>query len=248
MGLGRHRFAGTTDPAWRFLGGRAPSINFARRIRYGAGYVAKHPEPPANATRCQWVGEIPEFKPYHDKEWGWPVVDDTRLFEKMTLESFQSGLSWRTIFNKRPAFRRAFSEFQPDRVAKFGKRDVTRLLKDAGIVRHRGKIESAINNAGVVLEIQERFGSLAAFVWQYEPTAESRPTTLTWNEVKTMATSPESKALSKDLKKLGWKFFGPTTAYAFMQSMGIVNDHTSDCWCREPVERARNSFQRPATT
>jgi DNA-3-methyladenine glycosylase I len=174
---------------------------------------------------------------YHDTEWGFPVDDDRRLFEKLSLEGFQSGLSWRTILAKRDNFRAAFREFDFDRVAGFGARDVKRLLADAGIVRHRGKIEAVINNARRARELVKREGSLAAFIWRYEPDKLHRPQTL--------STSPESIALSKDLKKLGWGFVGPTTVYAFMQAMGLINDHVEDCMIHRKVEKARKSFKRP---
>ena len=194
---------------------------------------------------CPWVSGVPEFVSYHDDEWGYPVADDHRLFEKMSLESFQSGLSWRTILNKRPAFRNAFEGFRFDRVARFGETDVLRLLGNAGIVRHRGKIEATIHNAGVACDLVERFGSLAAYVWRFEPDASDRPDRVTWDVVRSLATTPASTALARDLKKQGWRFFGPTTAYAFMQAMGLVNDHTEECWCREHAEAAREAFNRP---
>ena len=195
--------------------------------------------------RCRWVGLIPEYVPYHDEEWGYPVAGDVRLFEKMSLESFQSGLSWRTILNKRPAFRAAFDGFDCHRIAAYGAVDVERLLLDARIVRHRGKIESVIHNAGIAGEIMAKYGSLAAYVWRFEPAPGERPALLTWEVLRTMATTPASIALSKDLKRHGWKFFGPTTAYAFMQAMGLVNDHHEGCWCRERADAARRAFQRP---
>jgi len=195
--------------------------------------------------RCPWVSGTPEFVPYHDHEWGFPVDDDIRLFEKMSLESFQSGLSWRTIFNKRPAFRMAFDDFRAERVAQYGEADVVRLLADAGIVRHRGKIEATIHNAKVVAEIQDRYGSLAAFVWRFEPDPSTRPERLTWEVLRTMAETDESRALAKALKKEGWRFFGPTTAYAFMQAMGLVNDHVESCWCRHNAAKARQAFAPP---
>ena len=196
-------------------------------------------------SRCWWAGSAPEFQPYHDEEWGYPVADDVRLFEKVALESFQSGLSWRTIYNKREAFRQAFAGFDFRKVVHFGPKDVERLLGNAGIVRHRGKIEATIHNAGRACELVDEVGSIAAFVWRYEPEPSSRPDPLTWSEVASMATTPESTALAKDLKRRGWKFVGPTTAYAFMQAMGLVNDHTVGCWCRERAEAAREAFVRP---
>src|SRR5687767_8102906 len=174
--------------------------------------------------RCKWCSAAPEFLGYHDKEWGFPVDDDFRLFEKLCLEGFQSGLSWRTILAKRENFRAAFKDFDFDKVARFGERDVERLLKDAGIIRHRGKIEAVINNARRAKELVKREGSLAAFLWRYALPAGTPPSTA--------ATTAESTALSKALKKDGWKFVGPTTVYAFMQAMGLVNDHVEACVTR----------------
>jgi DNA-3-methyladenine glycosylase I len=189
-------------------------------------------------TRCRWSAAAPEFVEYHDVEWGYPVRDDRRLFEKLSLEGFQSGLSWRTILAKRENFRAAFEGFDFDRVARFTERDVARLLKDEGIIRHRGKIEAVINNAQRARELVKREGSLAAFIWRHEPAA--RP-----SEPLAVSTSAESHALSKELKKQGWKFVGPTTVYAFMQAMGLVNDHAVDCAQRREIERARRRFERP---
>ncbi len=194
---------------------------------------------PDGKSRCRWCGAAPEFLVYHDSEWGFPVSDDHRLFEKLSLEGFQSGLSWRTILAKRENFRAAFHDFDFDRVARFTQRDITRLLKDEGIVRHRGKIEAVINNARQAQALVKQEGSLAAFVWRYEPDMKRLA------EPQTASTSVESLALSKDLKKLGWKFVGPTTVYAFMQAMGLINDHVEDCVIRAKVERARKSFKRP---
>jgi DNA-3-methyladenine glycosylase I len=190
-------------------------------------------------SRCHWCGAAPEFLGYHDTEWGFPVGDDHRLFEKLSLEGFQSGLSWRTILAKRENFRAAFHGFDFDRIARFSERDVERLLKDAGIVRHRGKIEAVVNNARRAQELVEREGSLAAFVWRYEPdmAALAKP--------QTASTSAQSIALSKELKKRGWKFVGPTTVYAFMQAMGLINDHVEDCVIRAEVEHARKEFRQP---
>ena len=196
-------------------------------------------------TRCWWGDSTPEYQRYHDTEWGFPVSDDVRLFEKICLEGFQSGLSWLTILKKRENFRAAFHGFDPAEVARFGERDVQRLLGDAGIVRHRGKIEATINNAGCALEVMEEFGSLAAFVWRFEPDPASRPKRLTKAALMEMATSPESVALSKDLKDRGWRFFGPTTACAFMQAMGLVNDHTEDCFARAQALAEREAFEVP---
>jgi DNA-3-methyladenine glycosylase I len=194
---------------------------------------------PDGKPRCRWCGAAPEFLNYHDTEWGFPVVDDHRLFEKLSLEGFQSGLSWRTILNKRENFRAAFHDFDFDRIARFTSRDVARLLKDEGIVRHRGKIEAVINNAKRAKELVRQEGSLAAFIWRYAPKERrlAKP--------QTVSTSAESLALSKDLKKRGWAFVGPTTVYAFMQAMGLINDHVEDCVIRAKVERAHKAFRRP---
>jgi DNA-3-methyladenine glycosylase I len=189
--------------------------------------------------RCGWSAGAPEFVPYHDTEWGFPVADDRRLFEKLSLEGFQSGLSWRTILAKRENFRAAFAGFDIEQVARFTARDVARLLDDKGIVRHRGKIEAVVNNAQRALELVEREGSLAAFVWRYEPDAAQLAAP------QTVSTSPASIALSKDLRKQGWKFVGPTTVYAFLQAMGVVNDHVRDCVVRAEVESARKTFRPP---
>jgi DNA-3-methyladenine glycosylase I len=193
--------------------------------------------------RCSWPGEDELYIRYHDREWGRPVVDDQRLFEKICLEGFQSGLSWITILRKRDNFRMAFSDFDPKAVARFRARDVQRLLKDAGIVRHRGKIESTINNAQRALELIDERGSLAAYFWSWEPQPKNRPKRLSRDLI--MSTTPESTALSKDLKKRGWTFVGPTTCYAFMQAMGLVNDHVHDCEIRAEIERARQRLSRP---
>jgi len=194
---------------------------------------------PDGRPRCRWCGAAPEFFGYHDTEWGFPVADDRRLFEKLSLEGFQSGLSWRTILAKRENFRAAFDGFDFDRVGRFTESDVERLLQDKGIVRHRGKIEAVVNNAQRARELVAQEGSLAAFVWRYEPD----PARLAAPQ--TVSTSATSVALSKDLKKLGWKFVGPTTVYAFMQAMGLVNDHVEDCAIRAQVEHARERFTRP---
>ena len=194
---------------------------------------------PDGKARCKWCSAAPEFLSYHDTEWGFPVSDDHRLFEKICLEGFQSGLSWRTILAKRENFRAAFHHFDFDRVARFRQRDIDRLLKDEGIVRHRGKIEAVINNAKQARALVKREGSLAAFFWRYEPDAKQLA------KPQTVSISDASIALSKDLKKLGWKFVGPTTVYAFMQAMGMINDHVADCVIRSKVERARKSFKRP---
>ncbi len=195
-------------------------------------------------TRCWWGDATEEYRAYHDSEWGFPVSDDIRLFEKLSLEGFQAGLSWLTILRKRDAFRRAFAGFDFERVARFGQRDVERLLGDAGIVRHRGKIEAVINNAGRAVELVEAEGSLARHVWRFEP--ERRKDKLDRAGLAELSTTPESKALAKDFKRRGWRFVGPTTVYAFMQAMGLVNDHLDGCHRRVPVQRARQRFASPA--
>jgi DNA-3-methyladenine glycosylase I len=202
---------------------------------------------PARANgRCWWAGDDPVYVAYHDDEWGLPVADDRRLFEKLCLEGFQAGLSWRTILYKRAAFRAAFADFDIARVARYTSRDVERLLNDAGIVRHRGKIESVINNARRAREVVAEAGSLAAYVWRFEPKRGSRPRTITREVLAGMAISPESVALSKDLKRHGFTFVGPTTVYAFMQAMGLVNDHVEGCPARKRAQRARAAFRAPA--
>jgi DNA-3-methyladenine glycosylase I len=193
-------------------------------------------------VRCHWCQATPAYRHYHDHEWGFPVTDDRRLFEKLCLEGFQSGLSWLTILNKREHFRSAFDGFDAERVACYGAADVKRLLADAGIVRHRGKIESTINNARRVLELRREFGSLAAYAWRHEPAAKDRPKRLTWAVLQTMGSSPASTAMSKDLKKRGWSFVGPTTVYAFMQAMGLVNDHLEGCSVRDAALQARRAL------
>lgn len=195
--------------------------------------------------RCAWAGSEEIYIRYHDDEWGRPVDNDDRLFEKLCLEGFQAGLSWLTILKKRENFRRAFRGFEIARVARMTGRDVDRLLQDAGIVRHRGKIESAINNAKRARELQKEFGSLAAYVWSFEPLPSARPERLTWEVLKTMAETEASRALSKDLRKRGWSFVGPTTVYAFMQAMGLVNDHVEGCFARVRCEHERRAFERP---
>lgn len=200
---------------------------------------------PDGVRRCWWGASTPDYFAYHDEEWGRPVTDDRRLFEKLTLEGFQSGLSWLTILRKRENFRRAFAGFEIERVARFGARDVRRLLGDAGIVRHRGKIESAINNARRAAALRDEFGSLARYVWRFEPPPSSRPRRMTRAALMKLSTSPESVALSKDLKRRGWTFVGPTTVYAFMQAMGLVNDHLEGCPARAEVLAARRSLRFP---
>jgi DNA-3-methyladenine glycosylase I len=195
-------------------------------------------------TRCFWCAADPLYVHYHDTEWGFPVRDDQRLFEKITLEGFQSGLSWLTILRKRENFRKAFDGFDIARVARYTPRTVERLLKNAGIVRHRGKIESVINNARRCADLIDAEGSLAQFVWRFEPDPSSRPKKLTWEVLSTMPTTPESTALSKELKVRGWTFVGPTTMYAFMQAMGLVNDHLHGCDIRARAESARAEIAR----
>lgn len=196
-------------------------------------------------VRCAWAAGSPDYGEYHDREWGRPTGDDRWLFEKICLEGFQAGLSWLTILRKRENFRRAFANFDVRRVARFGDREIDRLLADAGIVRHRGKIASAINNATRAKELVAAEGSLAAYVWRFEPTDTDRPKRLDKATLMAMPKTVESIALSKDLKKRGWSFVGPTTMYAFMQSAGVVNDHLEGCFCRAEVERERRAFRRP---
>jgi len=196
-------------------------------------------------VRCWWASGEADYHRYHDEEWGFPVADDRRLFEKICLEGFQAGLSWLTILRKRDSFRRAFRGFDLQGVARFGKRDVARLLADAGIVRHRGKIESTLNNARRALEIVDEFSSLARYFWRWRPASAARPRRLTREALANLATSPESIALSRDLKSRGWTFVGPTTVYAFMQAMGLVNDHLEGCPVRPRVERSAARFRPP---
>ncbi|WP_349359580.1 DNA-3-methyladenine glycosylase I [Stappia sp.] len=196
--------------------------------------------------RCWWHGNKPDYLAYHDSEWGRPVADDRRLFEKICLEGFQSGLSWLTILRKRENFRAAFAGFDFEALARFGPEDVERLLGDAGIVRHRGKIESTLNNARRACDLAAEAGSLAAYVWRFEPPETERPTVCDHASLAALAHTPTSKALSKDLKRRGWSFVGPTTIYAFMQSMGLVNDHLEGCCVRAAVEAERTAFPRPA--
>lgn len=194
---------------------------------------------PDGQPRCGWVEGVPEFLDYHDREWGFPVDDDRRLFEKVSLEAFQSGLSWRTILNKRESFRRAFAGFDYRVIAGFSEDDRSRLLVDSGIVRHGGKIDAVINNAQRAVELEQEYGTLAAYFWTFEPESSSVA------EPQSRSTSPESTALSKDLKQRGWRFVGPTTSFAFMQAMGLVNDHLVDCVVHQRVETSRADFERP---
>ncbi len=194
---------------------------------------------PDGRPRCRWCLSTPQYLAYHDEEWGFPVADDRRLFEKLSLEGFQSGLSWRTILAKRPNFRTAFHGFDIARIAHYDEHDVARLLGDAGIVRHRGKIEAVIHNARCAQELIAREGSLAAYVWRHEDRGADEP------PPQPASTSPAAVAMAKDLKRRGWAFVGPTTVYAFMQAMGLVNDHATGCAWRARVTAARRAFQRP---
>lgn len=196
-------------------------------------------------TRCAWHGNLPDYLLYHDHEWGRPVSDDRRLFEKICLEGFQSGLSWLTILRKRENFRAAFAGFDFDKVAKFDEADVERLVNDAGIIRHRGKIVSTINNAKRAQELIREAGSLAAWFWSFEPGSKDRPVRIDRAMIVANPTTPVSTRISKELKKRGWTFVGPTTVYAFMQAMGMVNDHLEGCYCRAEIEQARAKFKRP---
>ncbi|TAN04338.1 MAG: DNA-3-methyladenine glycosylase I [Rhizobiaceae bacterium] len=202
-------------------------------------------EGPDGKMRCAWHANQPDYLHYHDHEWGRPVTDDRRLFEKICLEGFQSGLSWLTILRKRENFRRAFAGFDFAEVARFGEADIERLLGDAGIIRHRGKIVSAVNNARRALELVEEKGSLAAYFWSFEPAPGDRPAAVTYQALRANPTTPASIRLSKDLKKRGWSFVGPTTIYALMQAMGLVNDHIDGCVCRAVIEAERAAFKRP---
>ncbi len=199
----------------------------------------------ATINTCPWASSEPLYQVYHAKEWGRPVTNDVQLFEKICLEGFQAGLSWITILRKRENFRKCFADFDFEKVARFDEADVERLLQDAGIIRHRGKINATINNAQRALQMRKEFGSLAKYFWSFETKPENRPSDVSWESLKTIAITNESKALSKDLKKRGWKFVGPTTCYAFMQAMGLVNDHIEQCYCRAEVEAERNALVRP---
>lgn len=195
--------------------------------------------------RCWWCGTDSLYTKYHDTEWGRPVTDDIRLFEKICLEGFQSGLSWITILRKRDNFRKAFDGFDFGKVAKYKQDKIEKLVLDAGIIRHRGKIESTINNAARALELKKECGTLANYFWSWEPHEKTRPLSMDYATLKTLGKTDASLALSKDLKKRGWSFVGPTTVYAFMQAMGMVNDHIEGCHCRAEIEKARKSFKRP---
>ncbi|MFV2040149.1 MAG: DNA-3-methyladenine glycosylase I [Acidimicrobiales bacterium] len=195
-----------------------------------------------DVTRCWWPGDDALYMEYHDREWGRPVDDDTRLFEKICLEGFQSGLAWITILRKRRNFRAAFADFDIESVARYTDHDVERLLGDAGIVRHRAKIQSTINNAQRAIEVADEFGSLAAYFWSFEPTGHER---VDGDDGPVPSTTPTSVRLSKDLKARGWTWVGPTTAYAFMQAMGMVNDHMPGCFAHGEVDTARAAFDRP---
>ena len=203
------------------------------------------PKAAAGLQRCFWTDGSELYDAYHDNEWGRPVTDDIRLFEKISLEGFQAGLSWITILRKRERFRAVYDGFDFHKIATYTEPDVQRLLADAGIVRHRGKIEAVIHNAARAIELQREFGSLSRYFWQYEVDTRERPNKLTAEVLRGYTTAPESVALSKDLKKRGWKFVGPTTMYAFMQAMGLVNDHQHDCFARSEVETLRKAFARP---
>ena len=202
-------------------------------------------EGPDGAVRCFWHGNLPDYLHYHDHEWGRPVADDRRLFEKLCLEGFQSGLSWLTILRKRENFRAAFDNFDHEKIARYGEADVERLLADKGIVRHQGKIRSVINNANRAREMVAEHGSLAAFFWSFEPGDAERPARVDLEHLRANPTTEVSKRISKELKKRGWSFVGPTTVYAFMQAMGLVNDHIEGCVCRPAIERERLAFVRP---
>ncbi len=195
--------------------------------------------------RCWWAGDDPEYQRYHDEEWALPMGDDRRLFEKICLEGFQAGLSWLTILRKRPRFREVFYDFDRERVAAMGEPEIARLLADPGIIRHRGKIEATIGNAQRACALAEEFGSLAAFFWGFEPPASERPRLLTRATLGALSQTPTSKALSRELKRRGWRFVGPTTCYAFIQAMGMVNDHVRGCAARSRVSEARAAFALP---
>jgi len=213
----------------------------SRAAPQASGRTASEESP----RRCRWCGDHADYQAYHDTEWGFPVGDDHRLFEKLCLEGFQSGLSWLTILRKRENFRRAFVDFDTERISRWNERSVRRLLEDAGIVRHRGKIEAVLANARLARTLRDDFGSLGAFFWSFEPDDSDRPDRFDEASLITLSETAASRAMSKALKERGFRFVGPTTAYAFMQSMGIVNDHAEDCDTRSKVERARSRFARP---
>jgi DNA-3-methyladenine glycosylase I len=220
----------TGHPAWKIMGGCMAS----RR----KGLI----EGEDGVSRCFWPGAHADYVAYHDDEWGRPVGDDIGLFEKLCLEGFQSGLSWLTILRKRENFRAAFAGFDFERIARWNSRSVERLVKDAGIVRHRGKIESVLNNARRTCDLVDEVGSLSEHVWNHLPKASERPRSLTHAALMKLTRSQSSEALSRDLKRRGFSFVGPTTLYAFMQSEGIVNDHLQGCDFRAPCEREREAF------
>ena len=195
--------------------------------------------------RCSWAEPHADYRAYHDHEWGFPVDDDRRLFEKLCLEGFQSGLAWLTILRKREGFRRAFADFDFRRIARWNRRSVERLLTDPGIVRHRGKIEATLHNARVACRVSDRAGSLAAFFWRFEPPPAERPRRATPAALAALTETPTSRALARELKAHGFRFVGPTTCYAFMQAMGLVDDHLESCVVRPRVEAARGRFRRP---
>lgn len=197
-------------------------------------------------TRCWWPSNDLQYMRYHDDEWGYPVSDDIHLFEKICLEGFQAGLSWLTILRKRENFRQAFDGFDYQKIAKYNEKKIETLVKDAGIIRHRGKITSTVNNAKKAQDLITEFGSLSSYFWQFEPASESRPNINDYDIIKSITMTPESLAMSKDLKKRGWSFVGPTTCYAFMQSMGIVNDHLEGCYCHPSAKKKRKNFKRPS--
>jgi len=201
---------------------------------------------PDGTTRCYWCAGDPLYEAYHDREWGFPVKDDVRLFEKICLEGFQAGLSWITVLRKREAFREVFHGFEPERVARMNARSIDRLLRDARIIRHRGKLESAVHNAKRTLDLIGEKGSLAAHLWTFEPGPKERPKKLTIGALRKLTETPSSRALSKDLRSRGFRFVGPTTMYALMQAMGLVNDHVEGCDGRVRAHAARSRFGVPA--
>lgn len=225
-----------------------PGLCKARRTQIipRGGTISEISPPLDNLPRCPWAGDDALYRHYHDAEWGRPVISDTRLFEKICLEGFQSGLSWITILRKRERFRVVFHGFDIGKVAAMTEADIETLLQDAGIIRHRGKISATINNARQTLAIQTEFGSFAAYIWRFETRPEHRPDDLSWDNLRRLAQTDASIALSKDLRKHGFKFVGPTTCYAFMQAMGLVNDHIEGCFCRAEVETQRVALVRPA--